>query len=219
MEPTITPNNPDPQKTRLILIGIGVFAVICIIGLILAFTSHGKKGADGNTSASPSPEASASPGVADEGTLPPEIIPLVTAFAQARENAVGVDQPTPTSWISAVQSIITPKFLAQLQPPTDGTAGSASGEFNIAHDNGYVVKATLDNCNWDLERTKPTATSGSVFCNLTDTTINKATGAAASEGTIPFGWSHTGTQLPLIVEVVKQNGKWLINTDVSGEYE
>lgn len=143
---------------------------------------------------------------------PASVVNAVARYVQAREDSVGVDQSDPFSWLTSITSVATAEWFASLQPnPNAQTCGCA--EFNIAHDHNWVVRAQIENCIWDLEQGgPPTATHGAVDCSVTDTTIDRATGAPVPPQSLPSGYTHSGSQ-PTVLSVVQRNGAWLINYD------
>ncbi len=147
---------------------------------------------------------------------PQEVLAVVNAYIQARENAVGADQTTPTAWIAKVQQITTTSWFTELQPKGDSSTAGGLADYYLAHRNGYIVKTRLSQCIWDFKIALPTANNGVVYCELNDTTVSQATGAVISASSLPFGWSHTGRQIPLTLKLVKQNHSWLVNEDISG---
>src|SRR5579859_237023 len=103
-----------------------------------------------------------------------EAIDVSTKFIQARENAVGADQPTPSSWLTNIKSLVTDSLFSTLQP-AGSTTSNTSADFYTSHSNGYLVKANLTDCSW-IVNTSDTA-SGIISCALNDSTIDQKTGA------------------------------------------
>jgi len=128
---------------------------------------------------------------------------------------VGADQATPTSWVASVHPISTATWFAQLQPAQAATAGNASGEFSLAHDNHYVVTAALTKCIWNFKIALPTPTSGAIYCELSDTTNDLSSKAVVPDDALPFGWTHNGAQTPVNLSLLKQGGAWLVDDDGS----
>ncbi len=89
-------------------------------------------------------------------------------------------------------------------------------EYNLAHKNGYIVRADLSKCIWNLKLELPNDKGGSIYCELADTTLDRSSGKVLSGSSIPFGWSHTGSQIPVELKVIKENGVWLIDEDSTG---
>lgn len=146
-----------------------------------------------------------------------EIVELVTKYLQARENSVGSNQSSPTSWIDEVKPLVTSNWLGALHPKSDTTTGNANAEYTIAHENNYTVKATVSDCIWDIEQAEPTASDGVIYCDVTDSTVLHTSGNTTAAENLPFGWSRNGPQNPATIKVVKLNGKWLISYDNTGE--
>lgn len=142
---------------------------------------------------------------------PQEVVDLATSYIKARESQVGADQASATSWLEVAKPLVTAEWLATLKgqvPPPD---------YATAQDKGYVVSAKVTDCVWNKELAKPTSSSGSVFCTVTDRTLDKASSTEVNAANLPKGWTHNGAQTPAILTVVKQGGKWLVNGDVTGQ--
>lgn len=148
---------------------------------------------------------------------PQEVIAVVSKYIQARENGVGADQTSPTAWLAIVQPITTAAWFAKLQPPQDSASGSASGEYNIAHNNSYVIKANLTKCIWNFKLVVPTSDNGAVTCDVSDVVVDKNTGQPIPNDSLPFGWSRIGQQNPITLKLVKQSGIWLVDEDAGSE--
>ncbi len=145
------------------------------------------------------------------------VLDVVQTYVQAREDAVGADMGSPTSWIDRVKPIVTSAWYDTLKPPEVAPTGNVPFDFVTAHQNSYVVKASLTNCSWDSILQKPSSDMGLVVCNLKDKTINRTTGAEISAGSLPFGWSFTGSQTPVQINMIKQGSKWLVGGDSTGQ--
>lgn len=151
------------------------------------------------------------------GAKPPtDAINTTTSYIQARENSIGADQTSPNSWLSSIQSISTPAWFNSLQPKQDPLMGSETNDYRTAHQNNYIIKTTLRNCIWDFKITRPTSTTGVIYCELTDTTLYNSTKATVPNPLLPFGWTRTGNQIPAILYLIKQNNVWLVNKDGLG---
>lgn len=139
-------------------------------------------------------------------------IDVATKYLQARENSNGADQSSPEDWLNSIKSITTDAWFKQLQPNVNATGSGVTEEYRIAHENGYIVKATLSGCTWVKNSLNtPTTESGTIRCDLTDKTTSQVTGNEVPATSIPFGWSHNGQQQPAVLNLVKQNGAWLVN--------
>jgi hypothetical protein len=77
------------------------------------------------------------------------------------------------------------------------------------------VTASLSDCIWDQQYPK-SATSGVLYCQLTDQTLNATTNQAVTGSSLPFGWTRSGQQLPVMVQVVQSNGNWLVANTPAG---
>jgi|SRR6185369_11220060 len=220
MEPTTNPNNADPKKTKLLLIGGAAVVVVAIIAVTFATSNHGA-----TPTATPTPQASATPAhisdplLAPGTPVPAQLVASVVAFVQSRENNVGANQTSPTAWLKAIQPFLVPSYFNQLQPPLSSRVDGGSAEFKMAHDNNYIVNAVVTSCVWDVEQGQPTTTKGDVVCDVTDNTTKGINGPVIPDSGLPFGWTRTGRQPAAIVEAVNQNGTWLINKDASNEFE
>lgn len=195
------------MKKRRLLVVVG--ALIVLGGAAFYWIGRGK------TPPTTNPAASTTQ---DNKYIPQkEVTAVVQKYVQARENRVGDNHHRPTDWLLEVQTITTPGWFATLQPSSKNPTGNASAEYYTAHDNHYVVKARVSGCMWDVEDKKPTATSGDVYCDLTDTTYSSVSDQEVPSGQLPFGWTHFGPQTPVVLEMVKQDGKWLVNEDATGQ--
>ena len=145
------------------------------------------------------------------------VLDIVQTYVQAREDAIGADMASPTTWLDSIKPIVTSAWLNTLQPSENASTGNVPFDFVTAHQNSYVVKASLSNCSWDSILQKPSGDRGLVVCNLNDKTINRTTGAEINASNLPFGWSFTGKQTPVQISVVKQNDKWLVDGDSTGQ--
>ncbi|MBV8981624.1 MAG: hypothetical protein JO086_12045 [Acidimicrobiia bacterium] len=152
-------------------------------------------------------------------TPSPEVLAATTAFVDRREDRVGADQPSLTSWLPGVHPYVTSAMYARLQPRPDDPTGTPRGDFDIAHQRGYVVRAHPTNCIWDLQKPAPTPTSGWVYCDLTDTTVDAVTGAPVSQAVLDAHWTENGPQDPLIVAVVKNGDRWYVDEDATGQVD
>ncbi len=153
-------------------------------------------------------------------TRPPrEAIAAVETYVKARENSVGADQASSTAWLNSIRTIVSAALYRELQPNPSSSTSTTSNEYITAHSSGYIVDAQLSNCAWDLEIGRPTETSGTIFCDLNDTTLDQTSKQAVPTSSLPFGWTRSGSQNSTVVSVVKQNGKWLVSKDLSNEAE
>ena len=189
-------------STRTKLIAAAVAIVLIFVLLVLAALKS-------NTVA-PAPKA-------PNTTAPADAIAVATRNITAREDSVGADQSSPISWTNAITTITTPDWLAKLQPDPNGSTAGGLGEDNVAHNQGFLVRASVSNCRWNLEASEPTTSAGIIFCDLSDTTISQAGGQQVPDLSLPSGWTHTGTQIAPTIGLIKQNGVWLVNDDSTGE--
>lgn len=179
-----------------------VFAAILLVIMLVVAARSGHK-----TTPAPSTTAAQPPAAA---------LKTVTAYLQARENNLGADQAGPTAWLSTVQPLSTPEWFAKLQPPDTPQTSSTSYNYRLAHANGYTVKANVTNCIWDRDVMLPTATQGAVICSVYDTTYGSG-GRILTPANLPFGWTATGQQPAALLKIVLQNGKWLVDGDLTGQ--
>lgn len=143
---------------------------------------------------------------------------VATKYLQAREDAVGADQATPVSWISTVKPITTGVWYKSLQTNANTLASSTLPDYDTAHADNYVVKVSINSCVIDNSIAKPTKDDEYLFCALKDTTINKATGAVIPNSALsPSDWTKFGYQSPPTLQMVKQNGQWLVASDNTGQ--
>ncbi len=193
----------EKPRNRLYLYLVSL-VVLAIIGMLIIKTLHhsnSQKTQLSNINVKPAQDA----------------INVVTKYLQAREDSVGADQASPTSWLGRVKSITTSSWYSQLQPSGSTQTSSVSSEYQVAHSKGYIVKASASNCFWSLEAMTPTANEGVMYCGLVDATVQRSTGNKLPAATLPFGWSRSGTQPAATLHVIKQNGNWLVDDDLSYE--
>jgi cytoskeletal protein RodZ len=148
------------------------------------------------------------------------VVPVITEYLAAREDAAGADQATPTSWINQVKSISTGTLFNTLVQSKANTMAAANKEsFVIAHTYNYVVKVTVNECIIDNSISQATKTSEYVDCALTDAIVNPKTGDTVSNtALIANDWSKFGVQSPHpTLQMIMQNGKWLVANDLSGQ--
>ncbi|HVS58458.1 MAG TPA: hypothetical protein VHD60_01835 [Candidatus Saccharimonadales bacterium] len=194
--PAIAPPEAPLRRNRLIVIGVVLVFFVALLFLVF-YRSH--PSSSQNIAAAP----------------PQPAISVVEAYVQAREDQVGADQPSPTSWLAIIKPLTTSSWFTQLQPPSQ-SAGGAGADYFTAHTQGYVVKASLSNCVWNTNVT-PTTTQGVISCALSDSVIQQSTGQAVPASSLPFGWTRNDRQLPVTIKVVNQSGKWLVDSDLSGQ--
>jgi hypothetical protein len=185
----------QPPNRKIILVATGVAAVGLIFLVALTLLATNK------SSRQPSSEA----------------IAAVTQYLQAREDSVGADHTTPTAWLDSVKPIITPSWLAALTPRGMPSTGDVNNEYRLAHEQGYVVKATVSGCAWNNILLQSTSSKGAIACGLTDSTIEKGTGQEIPAEQLPFEWTRTGHQAPATIIVERQNGHWLVSKDATGQ--
>ncbi len=202
---------PTPSTSRKkLVVGMVVLVLAIVIAIIGASSFH--KTPKGSTPAPSKPS-----GTTNTTGVQTSALAVVNKYLQAREDSVGVDQSSPTSWILSVQPITTTAWYAQLQPPTNSSTGTVGASYYIARSHNYIVKADATSCVWDDEIIQHTSTTGAIRCGLSDVTIDKTTSLPVQASTIPFGWVYTGQQIPPIIWVVNQNGTWLVNNDTTGQ--
>lgn len=192
---------PDPSlknKRRLLIVAIALISVIIVI--IVLSLSQKNQGSQAVSSAAP----------------PDDAITVATKYLEAREDAYGADQSSPTAWIGKVKPLVTTTWYSQLQPSTASSAGSTPADYDTAVTNGYHIVAHVSDCSWNSEVAQPTTASGIVSCSLADTTVTSS-GTPLSAGNLPFGWSFTGQQPPALLRIVKQGGVWLVDNDLTGQ--
>jgi hypothetical protein len=150
-------------------------------------------------------------------TLPDEVLNVAKQYIQAREDSMGADQSSPTSWVNSVKGVLSEDWFNKLQPPASSTTGSTPYNFTFAHQNGYVIKSNLSHCGVNDILFKPTDSNAVVACSLEDQTVKQSTGVAIAAADLPLGWSYVGKQTPPQILLVKQNGKWLIDGDATAQ--
>lgn len=145
-----------------------------------------------------------------------EVMAVVTKYIQSREDSIGADQSSPTSWLKDVKAITTASWFASLQPVSNPSTGGVPYSYTYAHQKSYVVKANLNTCYWEGLSGGPTKNGGTVLCALSDTTIDMDSGKVIPASSLQIGWTRTGKQLAPRLELVMQNHQWLVNGDSSG---
>jgi hypothetical protein len=152
-----------------------------------------------------------------DSSVSKEALAAISRYEQAKQNSVGADQTSPSSWLNEIKPITTPSFWSSLQPNSSSTTSDVSYDYTYAHQNNLVVRISLSNCYWSSIYAKPTANSGVVLCGLNDTTINSKTGQTVPVDSLQFGWTRTGKQTPPNLTLVKLNNHWLIESDNTGK--
>lgn len=200
MDPTYSPPSPKRALSNRKLAVISII-ILLSIALVLLSTHHGAK-----------PKTTAK--AVTTAQPPASALNVVSKYLQAREDAAGADQTSPTSWLAAVQPISTKSWFTQLQPTGSSSASSVPYTFTLAHQNGYTVKASAQNCIWTRDAAQPTTVSGTVSCSLYDVTY--VDGLVVGAASLPFGWPYNGQQPPAVLKVVKQGTSWLVDGDLTG---
>jgi hypothetical protein len=201
----------EPSRKKF-FIWIGLFFIVMILAVLVANSLHSKKSSSINNANETDENRSIS-------TLPQVVLDEVNTYIAAREDSVGVDQTSPTSWLDNIKTITTPTFYSSLVPDPNSPTSSVGNEYYVGHTSGYIVDAVISGCTWDLGTTQPKGSLSSVyvFCNLVDSTIDRASGGPVSIASMPFGWTHYGTRPSPTIGLVKdKTGKYLINEDTVG---
>jgi hypothetical protein len=146
-----------------------------------------------------------------------EVLDVVRAYVQAQQNSVGADQVSPNSWVNQVKSLTTDSWFKTLTPSTSPSTGETPYNYTYAHQNNYTVKAALSGCLWDSTLSPPNRQAGLVDCRLEDQTIDRDTGQTVPASELPFSWTAVGEQMDPRISVVKRDGKWLVNGDLTGQ--
>jgi len=157
----------------------------------------------------PAPKAYSTPSQA--------VLSVIDKYLQARENSIGVDQSSPSSWLSTIKPLVTQEWFMHLQPAQNPSTSSIPYDYTYAHQNGYIIRATTSNCYWQGVYGKPTSANGTILCSLTDKAIDQKTGKEVPASSLEFGWVHTGQQPPPILVLIKQGSGWLISEDDTGQ--
>ena len=154
----------------------------------------------------------------------PDAVLTITKYVSAREDSIGADQTSPTSWLGQVKPLMTPAGYATA--PQYGPL-SSGGAYATAHQMNWKISTSVSSCVWAIQGNEPTGSSsaatsttapitqGQVTCTLDDTVVNSATGAPIATSTLPYGWAATGAQPPVVVSLIDQGGVWLIDADTS----
>ncbi len=138
------------------------------------------------------------------------IMSVVTQYINARENNIGSNQSSPSSWVNNIKNILSSNFYNQIiSSYNNSLTGQESNDYITAHNNGFIINANLSNCSF--YQNNPSTTS--VSCSLSDTVIYQNDNLLVPINNIPFGFIHSGTQPFVSLGLIKQNGQWLINSD------
>lgn len=155
-------------------------------------------------------------------TVPPPSAGMNAAAAgylKAANNSISYYQATPSSWVATARPFITPTLLAKLTPPPATPGISTSGgtyDYRLAHQNGWQVTADVT-CAIDQTAAQPTATTATLGCSVTDTTVDQA-GAPVPIATLPGAWPFAGAQQRAMLVLSNIAGTWLVATDETGSY-
>jgi len=182
------------NRRRTILI-----AIVLLMVVVISVVSFSRRGG---------PEAG--------GMLPGDALAVARQYVQAQQDSIGADQNTPTSWFDKVRPITTAAWFTKLHPQAASPTGSAPYNYFFAHQKNYVVKSEISNCVWDSIN-KPTSIGGLVDCSLSDKTIDRSSGKSITAMDLPFSWTAVGKQAPPRLLLVKQDGSWLVDGDLTGQ--
>jgi len=158
-----------------------------------------------------------------QNPIPAAILATIKSYASARENSIGANQTSPTSWLTQVAPLMTAAGLASAKQYSPLSTG---GSYAIAHQNNWIISASVTNCVWASQENEPTGqtvpsttvgplTQASVNCVLNDTVEDSTSHQPIPSASLPYGWDRAGPQPPLSLVLVNQNGKWLISSDNS----
>lgn len=147
----------------------------------------------------------------DTAPLPTDAFDNVKKYFQARENSVGANHATPTAWANDVKDIVTSSWYDEISKKVED---ADKKEFDIAKSNNLVVNTEIKSCNWNVEAGSHTNTEGPVYCQISDTTVDKTTGTIVQFESLPAGWSRHGAR-SAEVKIVKENNKWVVTKDTS----
>ncbi len=138
------------------------------------------------------------------------LLPVVNEYIKAREDSVGSNQSSASSWLNTVQPILSASFYNQLVSSYNNSlTGQESNDYIIAHSNNFIITTALYSCVYQLN----TTSTATVNCSLNDTVEYQQTNSIVPVANIPFGFLHSGIQPYISVGLINQNGQWLINSD------
>jgi hypothetical protein len=143
-------------------------------------------------------------------TIPSDASAIAQKYFVARESAVDATRATPHDWAQDVKTIVTPSFYETISKDDPNNIA----DFNIAHAAHLSVQTTVSGCRWNIESGSHTSTQGPIDCTVQNTTIDQTSHKALPFESLPIGWSHAGVRIAE-VDIIKQNGKWLVNDDTS----
>lgn len=184
--------NIDPTQKKRLFISIMIFlAILTIAGY---FNLH-------HTARKPPAPAA----------VPSTISRPAITYIKAHEDAIGADQTSPSSWTDQVKSITTNVWYQSLQPPQENQTGSTSYPYQVAHDNGYRVSASVGDCQWvGTPPNLQTTTKVTIECAVYDSVVG-ADNSTVNPSSLPYGWANVGQQSPAVLTLVKQGSGWLIS--------
>lgn len=142
--------------------------------------------------------------------LPSEALTVTKKYFNLREAAVDATYSTSHDWANDAKPIVTSSMYASISKDNPAIAA----DYTIARAAHFVVETTINNCTWNVETGSHTNTGGPIVCTLRDTTLDQTTKAVVPYESIPAGWAHTGRRIAEAA-IVKQNGKWLVDKDLS----
>ncbi len=193
-------NTPDRNRARNIILLIIILIVAATAYLL--FSNRGSKLPKPNT----------------QPTL--DVQNIVNTYLQAKEDRVGADRTTTTSWLNDIKPVVTSGLLDSLQPKGTSPTSNVPYNYTYAHNNDYIVRVSISNCKWSSEGLKPTSSNGVdhgvIICKLVDETVNRTSQQAIPPSSLQFGWPYSGQQQSPVLGLVKQNGHWLIEGDATG---
>jgi hypothetical protein len=185
--------NIEPKMKRRLI--IGALALIALM-LILGVATTGKKKAITKV---------------DSTKVPAAIVQPASAYIAGREDAIGDDQTSPSSWTNSVKNSITANWYQSLQPVQNSSTGSTPYTYTVAHDNHYRVSAKVTNCIWVGSTPNiSTIKSVTVACSIYDTVVHD-NGSIVEASSLPYGWGNVGRQPVTVVTLEKQGSSWLVS--------
>lgn len=143
--------------------------------------------------------------------VPASLQAQVQGYLAAREDAAGADRSSPSSWVSTAQNTMTAAWAAGQK---SAAAIVVPGwEWRIAHQMHWHV-AVKTSCQVYTDTGMPTANSMVVVCNLADTTLGQ-NNQPVSPTQLPALWPCQGPRPSVTLAMVRRNGDWLVNQDLT----
>lgn len=141
------------------------------------------------------------------------MLQVARAYLQVRENQASYYQSSSTSWLAQAQPLMTTAGFAALQQGTGG--GSGGYAYVEMHHKQWKVDTQVT-CQTYPDAGPVTATSMTISCGLTDTTVT-ATGSPVPQSSLPNLWPYGGVQPTATLQMQMSGSSWLVASDETGQ--